>query len=94
MNGYMGQIKGPFKSGQELIELINADAVDEVAYVEHIGIQTDVSAYVLLNEKEIEIGKTGIYEINDVEISSLVFKKDTDENTIIDYVVKLKRDVL
>ena len=87
-NRYMGQLKGPFKANQELFELIKADAAIDIKYVKHLGIQTDVSAIVIINNKEYEIGKTGIYEIGNTEITSIIFKVDTDDNTLIDYTVE------
>lgn len=87
-NRYMGQLKGPFKANQELFELIKADAAIDIQYVEHLGIQTDVSAIVIINNKEYEIGKTGIYEIGNTDITSIMFKADTDDNTLIDYTIE------
>ena len=86
-NRYMGQLKGPFKANQELFELIKADAAIDIKYVKHLGIQTDVSAIVIINNKEYEIGKTGIYEIGNTDITSIMFKADTDDNTLIDYTI-------
>ena len=87
-NRYMGQLKGPFKANQELFELIKADAAIDIKYVKHLGIQTDVSAIVIINNKEYEIGKTGIYEIGNTDITSIMFKADTDDNTLIDYTIE------
>lgn len=87
-NLYMGQLKGPFKANQELFELIKADAAIDIQYVKHLGIQTDVSAIVIINNKEYEIGKTGIYEIGNTDITSIMFKADTDDNTLIDYTIE------
>ena len=87
-NRYMGQLKGPFKANQELFELIKADAAIDIKYVKHLGIQTYVSAIVIINNKEYEIGKTGIYEIGNTDITSIMFKADTDDNTLIDYTIE------
>ena len=87
-NRYMGQLKGPFKANQELFELIKSDAAIDIKYVKHLGIQTDVSAIVIINNKEYEIGKTGIYEIGNTDITSIMFKADTDDNTLIDYTIE------
>ena len=87
-NRYMGQLKGPFKANQELFELIKADAAIDIKYVKHLGIQTDVSAIVIINNKEYEIGKTGIYEIGNTDITSIMFKAATDDNTLIDYTIE------
>jgi hypothetical protein len=37
---------------------------------------------------QIKIGKTGIYEIEDVRIQYLSFDADSDKNAIIDYIIK------
>ena len=46
----------------------------------------------LTKDKEIEIGKTGMYEVRNTEITSIKFKTNVDENTLVDYVIKLKED--
>lgn len=97
-NVYQGQLRGPFEANTELYDLIVADAASEVLYVSHIGIQSAIENIVYLNDKEIHIGKTGIYEIGNVEITSIKFSNlnslneevQIDNNTIIDYVIELK----
>ena len=42
--------------------------------------------------KEYEIGKTGIYEIGNTEITSIYFAQDTDENSIIDYTIQVSEE--
>ena len=91
-NGYTGQLLGPFEANQELIDLIQQDALREIKYVKHLGIQANVRTFLNINGKEVEIGKTGIYEIGNTEISSIYFIDDTDDNVIIDYTVILKEE--
>ena len=88
LNLVTGQLKGPFQESQELIEKIKEDSAIESFYVKHLGVQTEVGYYIYINNKEFEIGKTGIYEIGNTKISSLYFKQNTDENSIIDYVIE------
>lgn len=88
LNLVTGQLKGPFQENQELIEKIKEDSAIESFYVKHLGVQTEVGYYIYINNKEFEIGKTGIYEIGNTKISSLYFKQNTDENSIIDYVIE------
>lgn len=88
LNLVTGQLKGPFQANQELMEKIKKDSAIESFYVKHLGIQTEVGYYIYINSKEFEIGKTGIYEIGNTQVSSLYFKQDTDENSIIDYVIE------
>ena len=91
-NGYTGQLLGPFEANQELIDLINQDAIGEIQYVKHLGIQVEIGTLLEINNKTVEIGKTGIYEIGNTEITSIYFLEDTDDNAIIDYTVILKEE--
>ena len=88
VNRYTGQLIGPFTANEELYDKIVAAAAYPIDYVSHIGIQTDVKNYIYINGKEYEIGKTGIYEIGNTEITSLKFKEDVDINTIVDYTIE------
>ena len=94
MNGYMGQLKGPFQADEELFTKIQNTSSEKIAAVQHLGIQTVTEDLVMIeiNGKEIEIGKTGMYEVRNTEITSIKFKTDVDENTLVDYVIKLKED--
>lgn len=92
INGYMGQLVGPFSANVELYDLIVAAAAQPIKYVSHIGIQTDIRNYIYINGKEYEIGKTGIYEIGNTEITSIYFAQDTDENSIIDYTIVIDEE--
>lgn len=90
-NRYTGQLVGPFIAYEELYDKISAAAAQPIAYVSHIGVQTDVKNYIYINNKEYEIGKTGIYEIGNTEITSIYFAQDTDNNSIIDYTIVLDK---
>lgn len=94
MNGYMGQLKGPFQADEELFTKIQNTSSEKIAAVQHLGIQTVTGDLVMIeiNGKEIEIGKTGTYEVRNTEITSIKFKINVDENTLVDYVIKLKED--
>lgn len=94
MNGYMGQLKGPFHADEELFTKIQNTSSEKIAAVQHLGIQTVTGDLVMIeiNGKEIEIGKTGMYEVRNTEITSIKFKTNVDENTLVDYVIKLKED--
>ena len=94
MNGYMGQLKGPFQADEELFTKIQNTSSEKIAAVQHLGIQTVTGDLVIIeiNGKEIEIGKTGMYEVRNTEITSIKFKTNVDENTLVDYVIKLKED--
>lgn len=90
-NGYTGQLIGPFTANEELYDLIVAAAAQPINYVSHIGIQTDIKNIVYINNKECEIGNTGIYEIGNTEITSIYFAQDTDENSIVDYTIVIDK---
>lgn len=89
-NGCTGQLVGPFLEQEELFTKIQEDAIDTVDYVNHLGIQTRAGNHVCINNKEYEIGKTGIYEIGNTKVNSIYFLQDVDGNTIIDYTIILK----
>ena len=86
-NNYTGQLKGPFKKNKELFDLILEQCIDDVDYISHIGVQAAPGTLVTINEKDIEIGRTKIYEVSsdETKITSIFFKNDVDEDTIIDY---------
>ena len=87
-NVHQGQLRGPFVAKQELFTLIKEAAAVPFTYITHIGVQTDIRNIIIVNGKEYEIGKTGIYEIGNTEITSLKFKEDVDINTIVDYTIE------
>ena len=93
-NGYMGQLKGPFKANEELYTRIKESCIEKIDSIRHLGIQTITGDKVVvgINDKEIEIGKTGMYEVRDTEITSIKFKMDVDANKILDYTINIKID--
>ena len=91
-NVHQGQLRGPFTAEQELFTLIKEAAAVPFTYITHIGVQTDVRNIIIVNGKEYEIGKTGIYEIGNTEITSIYFAQDTDENSIIDYTIQVSEE--
>lgn len=83
--GRLGQLLGPFSPGEEIINLISADTKTKNV---KLGIQTAIDTIVLINGESIQIGRTGIYELDEImNISSIIFPNGAPENTIIDYVV-------
>lgn len=73
------QLKGPFKQG--VIIISNSE-------IYHLGIQAKPKTVFIMNGKEFEIGITGIYEIEQIFITSLYFNKDIN-NVIIDYSIEI-----
>lgn len=100
INKAQGQLVGPFSAGQELMDLISEQCASKPSYIEHIGIQSEthnvnIHPETLIEMKisgqiqTIEIGKTGIYEIGNTKITSIKFRNDRDNNTIVDYIAVL-----
>lgn len=87
-NIYTGQLKGPFTAGEELFTKVQEDAAIVVTFIKHLGVQADKGSIITINNKDVEIGETGIYEIGNTEIKSLIFPNDMSENTIIDYTIQ------
>ena len=103
INKYQGQLQGPFKANEELMNRITEQCLTAPNYVKHLGIQTatdnviiNPNALVVLTicgkEQTIEIGKTNCYEIGNTKITSIKFLEDKDNNTIIDYAAILHED--
>lgn len=93
-NIYQGQIIGPFSAGQNLSKLMKDNSIDtsaEAFKLWHLGIQSEVGAKFNLANKTIIIGKTGIYEIGNLDINFNNFSfypfQALPASTIIDYVI-------
>lgn len=91
LNGRIGQVTGPFTANVDLLDdnapigAFTPETTRPVLY--KLGIQAEQGTNVLINNVNIKIGKTGIYELdNIVNINNLVFPNGADENTIIDFV--------
>lgn len=91
LNGRIGQVTGPFSAE---IDLLNDDApigmftpetTKPILY--KLGIQAEEGTIVKINGVSVKIGKTGIYELdNVVDIKTLIFPNGADADTIIDFV--------
>ena len=86
-NVYQSQIMGPFSANTNLLIKIREDCQDSSANIWHLGIQTDIGNKFKINEKNVQIGKTGIYEIGNTKITQFSCLQDLNANTIIDYVI-------
>ena len=91
INGRLGQVCGPFAPGEDL--LAKGGAIDlftketNLPQILKLGIQAPVDSYVSINDVNIKIGKTGIYELDyRVVVTSLSFPNGADESVIIDFV--------
>lgn len=68
------QYFGPFKANEEVIKDNG---------ITRIGISGKVGDIFFLNGKEIVLGKTAIYEVDEVNIQSLKFSENVDNTRII-----------
>lgn len=90
LNGRLGQVLGPFDSTDLLA---NGGAISSFTpettrpRLRKLGIQAPVDTIIRINNVDIKIGKTGIYELEEiVDIISLSFPYGADETTIVDFV--------
>lgn len=91
LNGRLGQVSGPFTANVDLLDDYQAigSFTPELTrpILLKLGIQAEEGTVVQINGANIKIGKTGIYELdNVVAIRSLIFPNGADDQTIIDFV--------
>ena len=91
LNGRLGQVKGPFAAGIDLLS--NQGAIGQFTpettkpILYKLGIQAEAGTIVNINNVSVTIGKTGIYELdNIVDIRSLEFPNGGTADIIIDFV--------
>lgn len=95
MNGYQGQIRAldqnghTFPANQNIYSLIQQDTVGSIKYIKKISIIAPEGTNMELNGRQIYIGKTGIYEAEDLQITSFIFLEDTSSDVIIDFIVEI-----
>ena len=95
MNGYQGQIRAldqnghTFPANQNIYNLIQQDTIDSIRYIKKISITAPEGTRMELNENQIRIGKTGIYEAEDLQITSFIFLDNTSSDVIIDFIVEI-----
>lgn len=91
LNGRVGQVVGPFNSGEDLLSrggLIDKFTPEStVPILLKLGIQTTPGTIVKINGVDIKVGKTGIYELDyTVYVKSLIFPYGADDTTLVDFV--------
>lgn len=91
LKGRLGQVSGPFTANVDLLDDYQAigSFTPEISrpIIYKLGIQAEEGTVVQINNVSIKIGKTGIYELdNIIDVKSIVFPDGADENTIIDFV--------
>lgn len=91
LNGRIGQVIGPFTANLDLLQdnapigAFTPESTKPILY--KLGIQAEEGTIVEINDVPIKVGKTGIYELdNIVNIVKLVFPNGADADTIIDFV--------
>ena len=100
INGFFGQAAGPFKQNVQIFNILNQQSGRRINYISKLGIHCfynfdlDIKGQwyprinVRINNKEFIIGKTGILELEDCQITSIQFLNDTGDNVYIDYQYK------
>lgn len=83
----LGQLQGPFEPNQNLIEPILKKY--KIDYLFKIGIVAAPLHEVIINDNAVLIGKTGLFEVRDTPIYSIIFKQQEEANTFIDYMAKV-----
>lgn len=86
INDKFVQLHGPFEKNEELIDRIKEN-YPGFQYIKKIGIQSKMNNVCSLNGQDFEIGKTEILEFNEVNITSIYFKQDEPETTLIDCIL-------
>lgn len=91
LNGRVGQVLGPFDAGVDL--LADGGAISDftpettLPILYKLGVQTTAGTIVRINGVDIKVGKTGIYELDEVvNVKSLIFPNGADKDTIVDFV--------
>jgi hypothetical protein len=82
------QLHGPFKANEELINIIKKNYINNFNSIKKIGIQSISTNICCINGQNFEIGKTGILEFNEVNITSLYFKQNELATTLIDCLLE------
>lgn len=86
INDKFVQLTGPFEIRQDLIPIIRKQCSD-FHFVTRLGISAVDGDMVSINGEVFEIGKTGMFEVKNINISSIYFLKDMPETTIVDCVL-------
>ena len=91
LNGRIGQVIGPFTAGVDLLDdnapigVFTPETTRPV--LNKLGVQTSEGNIIKINGFNIKVGKTGIYELdNVVAVTSLIFPNGADADTIVDFI--------
>lgn len=90
LNGRVGQVIGPFTQNIDL--LADDQAIGQFTpettrpIIFKLGVQAKPGTLMEINGHEIKVGKTGIYQLDQVvNVTSFKFKSSTDSDTIVDF---------
>jgi hypothetical protein len=90
----IGQIKGPMSNQDangSLINLINLFDTNQTGYITKLSISAPEGTIAVINNKDIEIGKTEFLEYETgAGITFLSFRNNITKDFIIDFVYKLR----
>lgn len=92
MARYIGQIQGEYNPNFDLMVEMHGKRIEKVV---KIGVQLANDYLLKINGKFFEMGKTGILEYEDVEITELSIRHKDNQNlakipVIIDYVCEVE----
>ena len=100
INGFYGHLSGPFKKDVQIFNILNQQSGRKINYISKLGIHyvynfdLDIQGQwysqiiIKINNINFTIGKTGILELEDCQITSIQFLNDTNDNVYIDYQYK------
>ena len=90
-NAQIGQVLGPFTAGVDLLDdnqpIGSLTPEKERPEIYKLGIQAEPGTIVSINGRNIKIGMTGIYELDNViRIKSILFPSGASDTVIVDFI--------
>ena len=82
----ISQIKGTFQAGEDILKIHPLENKN----LDKIGFQSNEDNIIILNNQEIQIGKTDRIEYDNLKLSSIALK--TDGYIIIDYIYQIEKE--
>lgn len=80
------EIRGPFLANEQ-IYIKDHNGANAIAF--KIAIISKPGNCVFINNKEVQIANTGLFELRDTEVSKIAFKQDESEKTTITYMINI-----
>ena len=101
VNGFFGNLQGPFLANEELFTKIQEQCSGQINYLSKLGIhyagdfdldlegkRQNRQIFVRINNISFQLGKTRMLELEDVQITSIQFQQDMNQMCYIDYQYK------